>query len=87
MKIYLPWKTRGPSGKYHQATLNIEYSNAWMEDLNKSLEVMRIKHLEEIQRQVEKKAQGGLRKCPGHKWPKTPIYSADGMCSICGGFK
>ena len=46
------------------------------------------KNLDEEARK-EKKKQGGLRKCPGHKIagkiPDTSCQREDGTCSRCGG--
>lgn len=36
---------------------------------------------------LEKRKKAGLRKCPGHKFPKIPSYDENNQCSICKGYK
>lgn len=86
MRIYLPWKIKGYDNKKHYAFISIEYGHV---QHMKSFLYQQIK--EKILKEIEednkkKKNKGSLRKCPGHKNPKTPVY-VDGVCSICGGYK
>ena len=49
--------------------------------------VQKQKKTEELAK-CEKKAKGGLRKCPGHpKTRKHVTYDEDGICSLCRGVR
>ncbi len=87
MKFKTGRKIKGSDGKLYNEILTIELGHDQIEQTLKRSREFQEKKQEHKKNSHKKRAKGGLRKCKGHKYPKTPTYSDEGQCSICGGYK
>lgn len=87
MIIKLPWKIKSYDRQYHRAILEIVYRSTHKEDTLKMINKKELIDRKNSEDKFKKLSMSGLRKCPGHKFPKTPTYNANGQCSICSGYK
>lgn len=86
MKFKTGRKVKGSDGKLYNEILTIELGHDQQEQTFKRSREFQEKKQEHKKNSHKKRAKGGLRKCSGHKFPKTPIYSNKGQCNICGGY-
>lgn len=88
MRIKLPFKKLSYDGRRHQVVLDISLDTTQNEEMYEEMEKRKAKKaVPESKKFAKRMSSGGVKKCPGHKPPKIPIYDEQGKCSICGGFK